>query len=50
MGCLGVDGAWSAWQAAPLNDEVIDVLIERVNACPDQTPDDFDALLRWLHR
>lgn len=50
VGCSGVDAAWTAWQAAPLNDEVIDVLIERVNACPDQTPDDFDALLRWLHR
>jgi hypothetical protein len=49
-GCLGVDAAWAAWQAAPLNDEVIDVLTERVSACPEQTPDNYDALLRWLHR
>ena len=49
-GCAGVDGAWAAWQAAPLNDEVIDVLIDRISACPEQAPDNYDALLRWLHR
>jgi tetratricopeptide (TPR) repeat protein len=49
-GCSGVDVAWTAWQAAPLNDEVIDVLTDRVSACPEQAPDNYDALLRWLHR
>lgn len=49
-GCSGVDAAWAAWQAAPLNDEVIDVLTDRVSACPEQAPDNYDALLRWLHR
>ncbi len=49
-GCPGVDAAWAAWQAAPLNDEAIDMLTERVSACPEQAPDNYDALLRWLHR